>query len=362
MSAPRAFIPRQTKKVSPVSPESGLALVSHELHGKYGPRLPCKSCASSERVWKGNYLKNLAGKRDGEDRYYRRWSCTTGGKFACPSLGNAAYIEWAKTQLARDSFCSAVETVRGGFPVESVEHHRLGLLLQDGPSPSIGSPSLKRKATQQVTPPSPKRRLQFFGSGHAASPSIDQPSVRKLSGDFGSPVLPTTVTTKPLAVTTSNSSFVCSQPSDLIGCLVDIRARLDRIIDSYSQVNSDRTRQNSLSPEEYIGIHESRGLALRATAGPPTPPDRLSPSNPLASYVETCIEVSPLDAHTPSSDVEKDPRDSSVAGLAATLAADFHSANASEKKDLRTRARRGNVVAAFEEEVRRVGALARRHA
>lgn len=124
-----AFTPRQTKKASPVSPGSGLALVSHELHAKHGPRLPCESCASSERERKGNYLKNLAGKRDSEDRYYLRWSCTTGGKFACLSLGNAAYIEWAKTQLAHGSFCSVVETLRSGFLVESLEHHRLGLLL-----------------------------------------------------------------------------------------------------------------------------------------------------------------------------------------------------------------------------------------
>ena len=72
--------------------------------------------------------------------------------------------------------------------------------------------------------------------------------------------------------------------------------------------------------------------------------------------------MSPLDAYTSSSDIEKDLRDSSVAGLAATLAANFHSANASEKKDLRTRARQGNVIAAFEEEVHRVGVLARGHA
>lgn len=155
----------------------------------------------------------MAGKCDSEDKYYLRWSCITGGKFACPSLGNAAYIEWAKTQLAHGSFRSVIEAVRSDFLVESLEHHRLGLLLQEGPSPSTGSPSLKRKATQQFTPPSPKRRLQFFRSGDAASPSTDQLSVQKQSGDYRDPVLPTTITTKPTAVNNSNSSFLCSLPS-----------------------------------------------------------------------------------------------------------------------------------------------------
>jgi hypothetical protein len=49
--------------------------------------------------------------------------------------------------------------------------------------------------------------------------------------------------------------------------------------------------------------------------------------------------VLPLDAYTPSSDVEKDLRDLLVAGLATTLVADFYSTNTSEKKDLYTRAR-----------------------
>jgi len=160
MSVHYAFTPRRTKKAAPVSPENGLVSVAYRLHGIHGPRLPCKSCASSERERKGNYIKNVAGKRDGEDRYYRRWSCTTNNKFSCPTLGNAAYIEWARSQLDRDSFYSAVETVRGDFPVESLEYQRLGILLQDEPSPPScpsWSPSLKRKAALQATPPSTKR-------------------------------------------------------------------------------------------------------------------------------------------------------------------------------------------------------------
>jgi hypothetical protein len=45
--------------------------------------------------------------------------------------------------------------------------------------------------------------------------------------------------------------------------------------------------------------------------------------------------------------------------LAAILATDFHSANTSEKKEIYKRAKRENVVIAFEEEIRRISTLIR---
>lgn len=344
MSAHPVFAPRQTRKASPVSPESGLALVAHRLHGTHGPRLPCKSCASSERERKGSYIKNVAGKRDGEDRYYRRWSCTTNGKFSCPTLGNAAYIEWARSQLARDSFSSVVESVRRDFPIDSLEHHRLGLLLQDGPSPPVGSPSLKRKGDSQTTPAQRKRPLLFFGSEDTTIPSNFRPS-HFISSTASAP---------------SNSGLVCSPPSDLIRCLVDVRDRVDAFLNSHCQADGDRTRENSLSPEEYISIHQARGSTLPgATTAPPTPPDRSSPSNVRRNCVETCVETPPSNADVSSTDVVKE---ASTADLATTLATDFHSVDASGKKIVRARAKSENVVAAFEEEVRRIGARIRARA
>jgi hypothetical protein len=93
ISFSRSFAPRPLRKASSVSPEGGLASVADRLYAKYGSFLFCKSCTSSGRDRKGNYIKNVAGKRDGEDRYYRRWCCTANGKFSCPSLSNASYID-----------------------------------------------------------------------------------------------------------------------------------------------------------------------------------------------------------------------------------------------------------------------------
>jgi len=81
-----------------------MAVVAEALHAKYASYLPCKSYSASVRERKGKYVKNLAGKRGSEDRYYRRWCCITNGKLACPSLGNAAYIDWAKNQILREAF------------------------------------------------------------------------------------------------------------------------------------------------------------------------------------------------------------------------------------------------------------------
>jgi len=358
MSVHSTFTPRQTKKASPVSPENGLASVAHRLHGIHGPRLSCKSCTSSERERKGNYIKNVAGKRDGEDRYYRRWSCTTNNKFSCPTLGNAAYIDWAKSQLARDSFCSVVESVRADFPVESLEHHRLGLLLQEGPSPpggELASPSLKRKAAPQATPSSTKRRLRFFtprATPRSPTP-VRRPSIDR-SSDTRQSVSPTDAATSPDSTKTSASSepkLVRSSPCDLVDRLTDLRAALDGIIDSHRRdcpglhdsedsqgprdsQDGERTRENSLSPEEYIGLHEAKGLALRATLGP-------------------------LAGRTPPTSIDRPPPSHTDLNLGAVLAAAFHSADPSGKKDLRARAKRENVVATFEGEVRRLGACAK---
>jgi hypothetical protein len=124
--------------------------VADRLHAKYGLFLSYKSCTSSGRDRKGNYIKNVAGKRDREDRYYRRWCYTTNSKFSCPSLSNASYIDWAKTQLSHDTFHLVVETIRGSFEDRGLEHCRLGLLLQDGPPPSTENTSLKQRWAQSV--------------------------------------------------------------------------------------------------------------------------------------------------------------------------------------------------------------------
>lgn len=370
MSVHHIFAPRQTKKASPVSPENGLASVAHRLHGLHGHRLPCKSCASSERERKGHYVKNVAGKRDCEDRYYRRWSCVTSGKFSCPSLSNATYIEWAKSQLDRASFSSAVEAVRGDFPVESLEHHRVGLLLQDGASPPScpsWSPSLKRKAALQATPPSTKRQLRFFEAGDERSPRDRQPGGLLTPIQFSEPpsassaVTARSACTPVTAVADSRSRSVSSPPPDPIELLVDIRAGLDRFFDALRrrEADADRTRENSLSPQEYIGIHEAKGLSLRAIVETPTLPDRSSQPAALPPRQEASVEVCPPGADTSFS---ADKRDVPSPSLASTLAADFHSADGPGKKAARKRARQENITAAFEQEVCRLGALSKARA
>jgi hypothetical protein len=66
-----AFALRLSRKASSVSLEGRLALVADQLHGRYGSYVSYKSCTSLGRDWKGNYNKNVAGKRDREERYYR---------------------------------------------------------------------------------------------------------------------------------------------------------------------------------------------------------------------------------------------------------------------------------------------------
>jgi hypothetical protein len=340
--------------------------VADRLHAKYGSFLSCKSCSSSERDRKGNYIKNVAGKRDGEDRYYRRWCCTTNGKFSCPSLSNASYIDWAKTQLSRDTFHLVVETIRGGFEDKGPEHCRLGLLLLDGPSRLTETVSLKRKATTvQATPPPTKRRLDFFGTRDVVLPSTDKTSCRKDEGAY--------VTPAPSTLNAEKADLVHSPPLGLIADLVDIRARLDDFIAAWGDIDvssqqedkhadCDKTRENSLSPEEYLGTYQTNDLALHTTAGLITTPDPSSPLRPQSTCAGASTEIS-----SPSTN-DIDAVDASLPGVervlppisrAAILAADFHSADIPKRKEIRTRAKRENVVAAFEEEVRRIGALAK---
>jgi hypothetical protein len=125
-------------------------------------------------------------------------------------------------------------------------------------------------------------------------------------------------------------------------------------------VDYNKTRENSPSPEEYLGIYEAKDLALRATVRLITPPDPSSlPLRPLTS-TGTSVELllssaSEFDAPQPDVEEESPP----ATNLAAVLAASFHSADSSEKKEIRKRAKRENVVVAFEEEIRRIGILAR---
>ena len=204
-----------------------------------------------------------------------------------------------------------------------------------------------------MTPQSTKRRLQFFvprDTPRSPTPirqsSIDQsPDTRQSASPTGAATPPDSTKTS----ATRESRLVCSPPCDLVSTLTNLRATLDGIIDSHScacaelhdsrdsqeprnSQDGERTRENSLSPEEYIGLHEAKGLALRATLRPlaePTPP--VSVDGPPPSGTD----------------------------LGVVLAAAFHSADAPGKKDLRARAKRENVVATFEGEVRRLGARAR---
>ena len=363
MSVSRAFALRPSRKALSVSPEGSLALVADRLHGKYGSYLACKSCTSSGRDRKGNYNKNVAGKRDGEERYYRRWCCTTNGKFSCPSLSNTAYIDWAKTQLSRDSFRAVVETIRGGFEDKGPEHCRLGLLLQEGPSPFTGETSLKRKAgTAQATPPPTKRRLNFFTSGGVVPAATGVTSCREDGEAYVTPASST--------LDDGKVDLTHSHPGLLAG-LIEVQTKLNWLIaacgeqdtrgqQEEKQVDCDKTRENSLSPEEYLGIHEAKDLALRATVRPITPPDQSSPPLLPLTSTGTSVELLPSSADesdAPQPDVEE--VSPPAISLAAVLAAGFHSADASEKKEIRKRAKRENVVAAFEEEICRIGILAK---
>ena len=95
---------------------------------------------------------------------------------------------------------------------------------------------------------------------------------------------------------------------ELVASLTEIRTKLDWLIATYGeedtrgqqeekQVDYDKTRENSLSPEEYLGIHEAKDLALRATVRPITPSDQSSPPlRPLTS-TGTSVELLPLSAN-----------------------------------------------------------------
>lgn len=278
-----------------------MASVADRLHGKYGSYLACKSCTSSERDRKGNYNKNVAGKRDGEERYYRRWCCTTNGKFSCPSLSNTANIERAKTQLSRDSFRAVVESIRSGFEDKGPEHCRLGLLLQDEPSPTTGDTSLKRRATKvQATPPPTKRRLNFFTSGGVLPPATSVTSCRKDEGAY--------VTLVSSTLDVGKVGLIHVPHPGLVADSTEIRSRLDELLATYGkggvsgrqedkQADCDETRKNSLSPEEYLGIRKAKDLALLATARPITTPDRSSPP-----HLRPTCELTPVEILSSSTD------------------------------------------------------------
>lgn len=363
MFVSRAFTPRPSRKASSVSPEGRLASVADRLHSRYGSYLACKSCALSGRDRKGNYIKNVAGKRDREDRYYRRWCCTTNGKFSCPSLSNTVYIDWAKTQLSRNNFRSVVETIRGTFEDKGPEHCQLGLLLQDGPSPSTRPTLLKRKvAAVQATPLPTKRQLHFFELRDVVLPTTNRSLYPKDKEAYVTPALST--------LDAGKVDLVRLPHLGMIAYLVKIQARLDQVIATYSgedlsrqqedkKTDSDKTRENSLSPNEYLGIHKAKDLALHATARPITPPNQSSPLRPQLTCLGTFVEIPPLSSHDIDPLLPAVEKDLLPVSLAATLAADFHSANASKKKEIRIRAKQENVVAAFEEEIRRIGTLAR---
>ena len=63
------------------------------------------------------------------------------------------------------------------------------------------------------------------------------------------------------------------------------------------------------------------------------------------------------DFDAPQPDVEGE--NPLATNLAAVLAASFYLADSSKKKEIRKRAKRENVVVAFEEEIHRIGILAR---
>jgi len=217
-------------------------------------------------------------------------------------------------------------------------------------------------AALQATPPSTKRRLPSFGACDGAPPSIGRQlgkeRCEERSGDLRTAIPPTT------PGTTSHSALACSPPSDPVDFLLDIRAKIDRFVGSIRGQEADRTRENSLSPEEYIGIHEARGLSLRAAVEAPTLRDRSSQPEPLSPRVETSLEACSPDAGPPLPDVERDlpPRDLPSPPLASTLAAGFHSADSPGKKAIRTQAKQGKITAAFERELRRIGERSRGHA
>ena len=103
-------------------------------------------------------------------------------------------------------------------------------------------------------------------------------------------------------------SLIRSPHPELIAGLTEIRTKLNQLIAAYGeeevrgqqeekQVDCDKTRENSLSPEEYLGVHEAKDLALRATVRPITPPDQSSPPcRPLAS-TGTSVELLPSSAN-----------------------------------------------------------------
>jgi hypothetical protein len=166
-------------------------------------------------------------------------------------------------------------------------------------------------------------------------------------------------------------SLTYSPHPGLVASLTEIQTQLSRLIAVYGeedtgsqqeekQVDCNKTRENSLLPEEYLSIHEAKDLALRATVRPITPPDQSSPPLRLLTSTGTSVELllsSANEFDAPQPDIEEESL--LAISLAAILAAAFYSADASEKKEICKQAKRENVVIAFEEEIRGIGILVR---
>jgi hypothetical protein len=181
------------------------------------------------------------------------------------------------------------------------------------------------------------------------------------------------VTPASSTIDVGNVGLVHPLHPELVAGLTEIRTKLNQLITAYGeedvrgqqerkqegkQVDCDKTWENNLSPEEYLGIHEVKDVALRASVRPITPPDRSSPPYRQLASTGTSIELllsSADDLDAPQPDVEERLPTTSLASI---LAAGFHSAETSQK-EIRKRAKQENVVAAIEEEIRRIGTLAR---
>ena len=97
-----------------------------------------------------------------------------------------------------------------------------------------------------------------------------------------------------------------------------------------------KTQENSLSPKEDLGIRKAKDLALQATVRSIMPLDQSSLPLCLLMSTRTSVELllsSANEFDAPQLDVEGESL--LAISLAAILAADFHSADASEKKEIR---------------------------
>jgi hypothetical protein len=187
-----------------------------------------------------------------------------------------------------------------------------------------------------------KRQLNFFTLGGARPPSTSVTSYRKDKEAYVTPVSST--------LNVGKVGLTHSPCPELIASLTEIRTKLNQLIADYSeedireqqeekQVDCNKTQENSLSPKEYLGIHKAKDLALQATVRPITTSNLSLPPYCRLASTGTSIErllssANSLDA--PQSDVKEGLL---AISLAAILAASFHSANASEKKEIQRQAK-----------------------